>query len=64
MITEASSSKEAKILEVVLFPCAPATAKTRLSSKIRGKASLRESHSMPNSLAYLNSEFSSLIAAE
>lgn len=54
MITEASSSKEAKILEVVLFPCAPATAKTRLSSKIRGKASLRERHSMPNSLAYLN----------
>ena len=64
MMTLASFIRLAKMLEVVLLPCAPATAKTCLSRKMSGKASLRESVLMPSAFAFLNSAFCAFIAAE
>ena len=47
----------------MLLPCAPATANTLLPSKINGKASLRDKHSIPRFLASRSSTLSPLIAA-
>ena len=56
------SKRVANIALVVLLPCAPATANTRLPSKINGKASFRERQFIPRLLASTN--LFGLIAAE
>ena len=63
MMTEPFISAEVIAL-VVLLPCAPATAKTRLSFSTKGRASLRERQTIPFLRAACSSTLSSLIAAE